>query len=153
MQDSHQPMFYSIFQSLSSVTLAGLGCFLIFVSPRLQGRLRLQQALIGFVFGVLTIVLTSNAYVMQDVGGPIDANAGPLIFAGYLGGPIGAAIAASLVTIARVQFGGPFVAMGLYVLFGFILSGLLVARLRPPRPWPMPPSNAIGFLVLGFVFF
>ncbi|WP_176439039.1 hybrid sensor histidine kinase/response regulator [Puniceibacterium sediminis] len=81
---------------------------------------------------------------------PIDANAGPLIFAGYLGGPIGALIAGACAAFMVSFNSGPVPIVGVFMGLAIPTVGLIIGYLRPPTDWPVIPRFAIGYLLCGF---
>ncbi|GLQ34167.1 hypothetical protein GCM10007939_04500 [Amylibacter marinus] len=146
-------MHYSLFQSLSALVLAGLGCYAILVSPRLTRHRVLRPAMMGLVFGLLATLLTTNTHMIGQLPDQVYVIAGPLLFAGYLGGTVGAVMAAVLIISTRICIGGPVMGAGLYLSIGYVVSGLLAARIWAPRPWPIPSANGIMFLIISYLVF
>ncbi|MCO6382402.1 PAS domain-containing sensor histidine kinase [Oceanicola sp. 502str15] len=144
-------MLIALFQSLSGLLLAGAFLYAIFASESLRARKPLQQALIGLVFGFLVISLSQNSYPVPPRGVPVDANAGPLIFAGYLGGPLGAGIAALFSLLAALTNEGAIPWLGVFVNLAIPLVGLVVGQLHPPRQWPEVQPRTILCLLAGFL--
>lgn len=79
-------MIPSAVQSLADFVLAGALCYVIFAHPVTRRRPRLQQGLIGLALGGLVMLLGIEAHLHGDLRAPLDAEPGPLLFAGYLGG-------------------------------------------------------------------
>jgi len=144
-------MFVSVFQSLTSLLLGGAFCYAIFLSENLRNRRRIQQALIGLVFGVLVISIGLDPYLMEPRKVPLDADAGPLILAGYLGGPIGGAIAGICGAVLAWIDSGPIPILGVFMNLAIPAVGVIVGYLRPAKDWPIIPGAAIGYMLLGFV--
>jgi len=145
-------MFVAIFQSLTSLLFAGVLCYAIFISERLKSRRRLQQALIGIVLGILVISLGINAYIAPPRNVPLDANAGPLIFAGYLGGPIGGLITGVIAAVYATTNAGPIPLLGIYINLAIPAVGVIGHYLFPPKDWPTIPRSVIWFLLGAFPF-
>ena len=143
-------MFVSIFQSLTALLLAGVFFYAIFAFETLRRRKRLQQVLIGVVLGGLVVTLGLHPYMIQPRNVPLDASAGPLIFAGYLGGPIGACVTAVFAVGLALYNSGPIPALGVFIVLAIIGVGLLVSYLRPSPTWPEIPRNAAVLLLLLF---
>jgi hypothetical protein len=99
-------MFLSIFQSLTGLIFTGTFLYAILMSKRLTRAVRTQQIMVGAAFGILAASLASQGLSMQPLHAELDIKAGPLIFAGYLGGPIGALVAAAMWTLFRILFDG-----------------------------------------------
>lgn len=144
-------MFESIFQSLTALLLGGVFCYAIFVSERLKNLKKTKQALIGLVFGILVVSLSLNAYLVPPRGVPLDANAGPLVLAGYLGGLIGWLIVMSISAMVSVNNSGPISGLGVFVFVAIPTVGFVVGLLRPPKVWPIVPRTAIGYMLSGFL--
>ncbi|WP_204218488.1 PAS domain-containing protein [Loktanella sp. S4079] len=122
------------------------------MSRHLQSKRRLQQVLIGLVFGILVISLGINAYIMPPRNVPLDANAGPLIFAGYLGGPIGGVITGLIAAWYATINSGQIPILGIYINLAIPAVGVLVQYIVPPQSWPRIPLKAIIYLVCIFPF-
>lgn len=145
-------MFASIFQGLTALILifGGSFCCALILSKTSNNRTYRQKALIGLTFGGLAIALSMNAIVIEPLQIPLDANIGPLLFAGYLGGPIGALITAAFSATFQTIQGEPFSTLGIFMSFAIPIVGALVGRLSCAPSWPVIPRIALGYLLLGY---
>lgn len=143
-------MFSFVLQSLTSLLLTGILVYAVFASERLRSRKLVQQALLGLIFGVTVVLLGMDAVLIDPFSAPFDARSGPLIFAGYLGGPIGAVIAGTFGALYRIFLGGPTTVVGVFMNLAIPVIGVAVGYLRPQRNWPAIENSAIGYLILGF---
>ena len=142
-------MFFSLLQSALLLTLAGLGIFAIQLRADLNGAPNTRRFLVGLVFGCVTATIILNSYLMVPPGPPTNAKAGLLVFAGYIGGPIAAAVATLLGAMARIWLGGPNLWISLTTFLALALVGLLVRRfIAPTGRLPVPPVALAG-LVIG----
>jgi signal transduction histidine kinase/ActR/RegA family two-component response regulator len=144
-------MFSAILQSLSSLLLLGVFSYAIFVSEALKNRKRTGQALIGLVCGCLVISLGLSSYVSEPHGVLLNAQAGPLVFAGYLGGPIGGLITGTLGAVYKLSEGRPLSGFGIFLSLVLPLIGVLVHALRPSEGWPAISRTALGMIVVGYM--
>lgn len=53
------------------------------------------------------MLLGIEAHLHGDLRAPLDAEPGPLLFAGYLGGPLGGAIAVTIGSLFRLTLDSP----------------------------------------------
>ncbi len=143
-------MFAFLLQSLTSLLLAGVLVYVTLTNARLKNQRVTQQVLLGVFFGISVISLGMSNILVAPFTTPFDARAGPLVFAGYLGGPIGALITGLMGAFHRLWFGGPALMVGIFMNLAIPIVGLAVSYLRPLRAWPETESSAIGWLVLGF---
>jgi len=130
--------------------LAGAGAYAVFSNPACRANPRLRQVLIGVTLGVAVALISANALILEGTQIPLDAKVGPLIFAGYLGGPVGGLIAAGFGALVRIGIGGPNTALGVGVYLAFGILGAVVARLYPQGRQPQVPKRAIACMFLGF---
>ncbi|RAK14068.1 PAS domain S-box-containing protein [Salipiger aestuarii] len=146
-------MIVSTLQSLTALTLAGGFFYLIFATPGVRRRVYRRQALFGLVAGVLVIFLGFSAFSIEALAISISAKPGPLVFAGYLGGPVGGLIAACLSALYLLSLDVPMPSLlaGLFAHVGFVAVGLGVRKLVAPRDWPRVPMRAVWLLLAGFV--
>lgn len=145
-------MFVLIFHSLTSLLLGGAFCYAVFVSERLRAHRLTQQALIGFIFGTLVISLGLSTFILEPFGVRLDAKAGPLIFAGYLGGPIGALVAGISSALFGLSQDVPLPVLDVFMNLAIPAIGLIVGYLFPPRDdWPVTSGSAVGALLVGYV--
>ncbi|TNJ39743.1 ATP-binding protein, partial [Phaeobacter sp. B1627] len=148
-------MIVPAIQSLSALTISGLFFYIIFASSKIRRRPGLRGALFGLTVGVLIIFLGLSSFQIQDLKTPVSAKPGPLLFAGYLGGPLGALVASCLSILYRLSVGGPAPALiiGTLMHVGLILVGLGVRVLLPPREWPHVRGAAIWGMIVAYVAF
>lgn len=143
-------MIVSILGSLTALLLAGSTWHLTISYRWLADTKRSQQILLGIVLGILVVILGVESYLLPPRNIPIDADAGPLIFAGYLGGPIGSLIAALFGTASVFLNSGPIPWLGVFINVAMIAVGLIVRFFLPPKDWPLIPTTAVGFMIAGF---
>lgn len=143
-------MFTFLLQSFTSLLLAGVLVYVTLTSVRLKNRRRLQQIFLGVFFGISVVALGMSNILVAPFPTPIDARSGPLIFAGYLGGPIGALITGLMGAAFRAWHGGPLPILGIFMNLGIPAVGLAVSYLCPLRKWPDVQKSAIAYLVIGF---
>lgn len=142
-------MYVSLIQSTTSLLLAGVFFYAVFVSDRLKNRRATQQVLLGVIFGLLVVVLGQASFRLEFFRAPLDAKSGPLIFAGYLGGPIGGFITAAIAGAYRYSLGGPFVVLGTVMHFLIPAVGVLFYYLRPSKDWPSISKSTFWWLLAG----
>jgi signal transduction histidine kinase/CheY-like chemotaxis protein len=142
-------VYILIVQSVTSLLLAGVACYWVFVSEAFADRRRTQQVWLGIIFGLAVIVLGNLAYVWDVLRAPLDAKSAPLIMAGYLGGPIGALITSTIAGLYRFSLGGPYVVLGTAMHILIPAVGLGIYYLKPPVVWPRVSKNALMYLLLG----
>jgi signal transduction histidine kinase/CheY-like chemotaxis protein len=144
-------MFAAILQSLSTLLLLGVFFYAIFVSEYLKDRVRTRQALIGVVCGCLVVSLGMSSYILEPNGARLDAQAGPLIFAGYLGGPIGGLITGTMGAAFTLSEGGRLSGLGIFLSLVLPLIGVLVRALRPSEGWPAVSRTAFGMILVAYM--
>ncbi len=83
---------------------------------------------LGVVFGLVTLLVTALP-VVSPTGAVFDGRAGPLLFAGFLGGPVCGLIAAVIGSAGRLYAGGPFIIPGVTIFFCYALLGAVSAAL------------------------
>lgn len=142
-------MLFLILQNAALLVFAGIGAYAIFSRVDLKKDLRRRQIAMGLLMGLMVVLVTADAFIVEGLIVPLDAKTGLLVYAGYLGGPVGGAIAAAFGTLVRISVGGPTVWVGvpMYLLLG--LFGALVARVAPSPEWPRIPRKAIVWLLVG----
>ncbi len=143
-------MFASIFQSLTALLLAGVFCYLIFVSERWREQKAKQQVLVGVVFGILVILLGMDAYLLAPLNVSVSAEAGPLILAGYLGGVFGVATAGVCGAVFAYFSGDELPAIPMIMSLAIPTMGLTIRYLFPPKDWPVIPPRTISYMLIGF---
>jgi PAS domain S-box-containing protein len=143
-------MFAFGLQSLTSLLLAGILVYAICTWDLLRNRLHLQQILLGVVLGIAVISLGISNILVESYATSFDARAGPLVFAGYLGGAIGGLIAGLFGASYWLMFDGPEPVIGTLMNLGVPMVGVVVALFLRPENWQLTRVSAIGFLMLGF---
>lgn len=140
-------------QSLTALMLAGGFFYMIFTAQAVRRGSHRRQALFGLVVGVLVVFLGFSAFTVGALAVPISAKAGPLVFAGYLGGPIGGLIAAAFGVLYRMTLGGPLPSLtaGLFLNLALVAVGLVVRVLVRRADWPRVPRRAVWYLMVGFL--
>lgn len=131
--------------------------FLYRNKPRTGAKHRI---LLGLAFGITAALMVRAGYELPNNAGLISGVAGPLVFAGYVGGPLTGLIALILGGIARAYMGGELNILGVAVEAGYVLSGLWMQRLTPFKKWPNPAKHALvvamglvcAVVVIGYLF-
>lgn len=90
---------------------------------------RIHQIISGFLFGIVTIIGMMNPFVWTN-GIIFDGRSIIISVAGFFGGPLTAAITASIAVIFRIYIGGLGVYMGCTVIAGSALIGVIFHYLR-----------------------
>ncbi|QJF51033.1 ATP-binding protein [Roseobacter ponti] len=88
----------------------------------------------GLSFGLIAFLVTATPVSMGD-GATLDARAGPVILAGYVGGPVAALITAAFGVLARGMVGGSFAFSGM-VVFGLYAAIGIGFRIAAGRAQP-----------------
>ncbi|TNJ42487.1 PAS domain-containing protein [Phaeobacter sp. B1627] len=143
-------MFAFVFQSLTSLLLAGVFVYAIFSSDWLKDKRFAQQVLLGVTFGVMVISLGMSSIALKIIPTQFDAKAGPLIIAGYLGGPVGGLIAGLCGALYRVSFGGPVLGIAVFMNLATAAIGVGAYYLRPSPNWPTIQKSTIIYIVVAF---
>lgn len=133
--------------------LAGVFCYAIFSWQAVRKRKVLRQVLIGLMFGLLAMFYSLNTFVLGELKAPIDAKAGAMLFAGYLGGPLGGAVTLAIGCLTRVMIPAPLPAIltGFFIYSGFVFSGVLIRLFMPPREWPEVSGRVVLAMLPCFV--
>lgn len=143
-------MFISLLQSITFFLLAGVLFYLLLSPPGAIRPSLINRIFIGLIFGLLGVLLHVESFALPDSGISISAKAGPMVFAGYLGGLPGALIAAAMGAGYRLAAGTDAVLAVLFIHFALAAVGLLTARIVVSRPWPAIPIRAVGGMLAGF---
>jgi PAS domain S-box-containing protein len=143
-------MFAFVLQSLTSLLLAGVFIYAIFSSNWLKDRRFAQQVLLGVIFGVMVISLGMSSIALKVIPTQFDAKAGPLIIAGYLGGPVGGLIAGLCGALYRVSFGGPMLGIAVFMNLATAAIGVAAYYIRPSPNWPTIQKATIIYIVAAF---
>jgi len=125
-------MLPEILQNISLLAIAGLALHPLLTQPAIDRDPTKRALVLGIVLG-LAAFLVSRLPIFVDDGAVIDGRAGPVLFAGYVGGPIAAAVAAALGAMARFSLGGPFVLSGVVIYAAYGALGLAYAWLQQRR--------------------
>ncbi len=144
-------MFVSIVQSLTTLLVGGAALYVFLVKFRPNQLTWEQRVFVGLVSGALVIVLGMDSFLLEGLRAPLDAKSGPLVFAGYLGGPIAGFIAGACGAAYRISLGSPSPGPGIFMNLAIPVVGMAVARFHPPRDWPTIPVSAVGSLLAGFL--
>jgi signal transduction histidine kinase/CheY-like chemotaxis protein len=143
-------MFAFFFQSFISLSLAGVLVFATLTSDYLRGQKRKQKALIGLCLGVTVISLSMTSVPVGPDKIVMSAISGPLLFAGYLSGPIGAVFAGLCAAFYRVAIGDPMPPLGLFMVFSIPALGVLGHFLDRRRHWPQISRQALFAMLVGY---
>jgi cell cycle sensor histidine kinase DivJ len=121
--------------------IMALGCVALFVLLRViapKANAPMRQVAVGVVLGLLAAIL-----IILPMPGPhgssMDARAGPAVLAGFIGGPLGAVIAAALGVGARLAVGGPFALSAVVVFCLYCALGVIARRLH--ARWRAAPGD------------
>ncbi|SMX48048.1 ATP-binding protein [Maliponia aquimaris] len=142
----------SIIYSMIALMMVGALLYPLFSQPR-TARLSLKTSiLVGGAFSISDAGLMLTSIVIEDHVF-LNASAGLLLFAGYLGGPV-AGLMALLTSLAlRAGYGGEMLHLGMVAHTAYMLAGLVLRRVRPMANWPQFPSGLLGRAVLAFLLF
>lgn len=143
-------MFAFFLQSSISLSLAGVLVFATLTSDFLKGKRQTQKILIGLCFGVTVISLSMTSVEVGPLKTVMNAMSGPLLFAGYLGGPFGVVFSGLCAVLYRVSIGAPMPLIAIYMVFAIPLIGLGVSYLRSARNWPEVPGRALMTMLMGY---
>ncbi len=111
---------------------------------------RYRQVLNGFVFGFISICVMVYSVKLSE-GLIFDTRSVIISIGGLFGGPITAAIAASLAMSYRIYLGGPGALMGVTVIITSASMGMLYYYLRKKIPLNMNNKNIYIFGLLVHV--
>lgn len=140
----------SIIQSMAALLLAGALLYPLFSQSGLEGRERKTSFLIGVIFGVTDGVLSLSSIVLEgDV--VLNASAGVLIFAGYLGGPLAASMTFLIHAGIRILYGGDLLLLALVVHFAYLLGGIALRKIAPFELWPRLPDGILPRALAAFL--
>ena len=125
---------FDLIENFGVLSLSALIIFIVIVRLRLIDKVVWTRAAIGVTFGLVAAIVISHP-VKLPIGAVFDTRAGPLLLAGYFGGPVGGLAAAILAGIARFAIGGPAVIGGVISCAIYPVIGYLGFRLltREPR--------------------
>ncbi len=142
------PTLLQVLENVLLLALMGVGYYA--VESLRNGMKPTAVALChGLSFGLIAFLVTATPVSLGD-GATLDARAGPVILAGYVGGPVAALIAAAFGVLARGMVGGNFAFSGMvvYGLYAAIGIGLRFAAGRD-KPDFLNPRTVILMCVLS----
>ncbi|OAN97699.1 hybrid sensor histidine kinase/response regulator [Sulfitobacter geojensis] len=142
-------MLVPILQNTGLLFLSGIGAYAIFTLAKLkenEGRLHLW---VGVIMGISAFLISSNSFTIEGIPVQLDAKAGVLVYAGYLGGPAGGLIAAGLSAVYHFVIGEQNVWIGTLMCGMLTLFGAGVARIYISPVWPHVPGRATFSLIVG----
>ncbi|MEM1344677.1 MAG: PAS domain-containing protein [Pseudomonadota bacterium] len=122
-------MLYPLLQNASLLVLASLAIVSIIGDGKTGSRVFGDPLMTGLLLGATALLVTSFPVDNLD-GVLVDARAGPVMFAGALGGPLAGLIAACLGGLGRAIAGGPLAATGVVSICVYALLGALYGYLR-----------------------
>ncbi len=131
------------------LVFVGIGIFGVNSSKFLTEKPLLRHALIGLLMGIIVTFIAADAYRINDFLAPLAVKDGPLVFAGYLGGPVGATVASVFGVLIRLEIGGPNALLGSGFVVALTAFGALVGRFIPARKKPAISGLAMFVLALG----
>ncbi|MEP4038249.1 PAS domain-containing protein [Pseudophaeobacter sp.] len=143
-------MFAFFLQSLISLSLAGVLVFATLISEFLRGKDQVQRALIGVFFGVIIVSLSMTSVSVGPQQVVMNAISGTLLFAGYLGGPVGALFAPVCAVSYRLAIGEPMSGIDTFMVCSIPLLGLAGSYLPIARSWYRIPRSALLALMAGY---
>ncbi|WP_052700916.1 ATP-binding protein [Loktanella sp. S4079] len=142
-------MVLYVLENVALLILAGVGIFFI-LSGDPTGKPRLgRHFLIGLVMGLIVLIVSSDAYVTETMHAPLDSRMGPLVYAGFLGGPVAAGVAAFIGSLAEISADGTLLSLGFVYGLATALVGCIVARIIKHDPRENVPHITVCYLMLG----
>ncbi len=144
-------MFAFFLQSSISLSLVGVLVFATLTSDFLRGKDQAQRALIGVFFGVIIVSLSMTSVPIGPQQVVMNAISGPLLFAGYLGGPVGVLFAGGCAVTYRLAIGEPMSGIDTFMVWSIPLLGLVGSYLPIARSWYRIPRSALLALLVGYV--
>ncbi|MGF1527795.1 MAG: PAS domain-containing protein [Candidatus Competibacterales bacterium] len=141
-------MLLALLQNAGLLTLAGLAVFAVLNAAGLRGQSVHRALGLGLLFGT-TALFVSLLPVYTADGAVLDARGGPLLFAGFLGGPVAALVAAALGATGRLLVAGPLVFSGVIAYFVYGALGAAYGHWR--RSVPSSPITGCQVVVLSFL--
>ena len=140
-------MVIQLLQNAALLALTAIAVFAIEDRAWLQARPRARAAAIGLALGGIAVLVSSVGVHLPD-GLQIDANAGPLMLAGAIGGPLAGLLAAApgVATHLVAGSGMPWLAATGYAMYAAI--GALLHAPPPPRAPARLPARRIALMVL-----
>ncbi|NDR55427.1 ATP-binding protein [Aliiruegeria sabulilitoris] len=143
-------MLVFLTQSLIALALVGVLFFPLFTKPR-RSELDWNSAfLMGFVFGFAAALALLSGFKLEG-GFIISCVAGALIFAGYLGGALTAAIALLFTLGLRIWFGGALLPVSIGMLIGLAVVGCVLRRIAAQTDRPRFSPRILAYAMGGYV--
>lgn len=119
-------MLLELLHNVSTAVLAGLALGALPDVVRPVWRWPLS---VGVLLGGAALLVTASP-VTTPTGATLDGRAGPVLFAGFLAGPMGGFLAATIGAAGRLMVGGPFVFSGVLVYFLYGAAGFVLRKVR-----------------------
>ncbi len=136
----------SIAENILFLSFMGFGHFFVESNRERLGEFT-ANFLAGISLGLVTVLVSTVPVVLPD-GAAVDGRAGPVILAGIVAGPVGAAVAATMGALARIATGGGFVFSGAIVYVVYALIGVALARFNVVTKHNLPTLKSIGVLIV-----
>lgn len=143
-------MFSFVIDSLLALPLLGGLLHFAYVYRGFDGRNLMSRLALGAAFGIAALVVMRAGLIMPDSGGSINAVAGVVLFAGYIGGLRVGLVTLAVMALCRMVH-GPDMAHGGMALVGigtqaaYLAAGLVMRRCVYAPRWPDPPLAALGW--------
>ncbi|MEQ9259421.1 MAG: PAS domain-containing protein [Roseovarius sp.] len=145
-------MFLQIVQNISLLLIAVIATYPLANWLRNAGSALSQPIAMGLVLGCAAFLVSSFPITLPD-GSLVDGRAGPMLFAGFMGGPVAGVIAAAIGCIARILQGGPFALAGAFGFFIYAFAGTVLGIYlrRAGKPLHITPINTALLILLSGV--
>ncbi|TWI92879.1 diguanylate cyclase (GGDEF)-like protein [Roseibium hamelinense] len=114
----------------SNAALLSVGAAIVLLVRNTYASIR-GEVFLGLLFGALCILVVYTPITLS-LGATFDTRAGPALLAGFIGGPISAAITAAMGGAARLAVGGPMAVGGALSLVIYAIVGYGLRRLLGP---------------------
>ena len=142
-------MLLWFFHDLALLLLFGFSAFAFFSTLPTPIDTTHRNLFVGIGLGVLGFVFMLNPVAYDVPRLSIDGRSGPLILAGYLGGPIAAGIASVFAIVALILTAEPALIVNGIVCVGLAFAGVVIPKRRPERRWPDLSLLAIAKIMLA----
>ncbi|MEP2715338.1 ATP-binding protein [Pseudophaeobacter sp.] len=96
------------------------------------------------------ISLSMNFVTVGPMNMVLNALSGVLLFAGYLGGPLGALVVGGCAVGYRIAIGDPLPALGIFLVVSISSVGLGGSYLKAAPNWPEIPQRVLGTMLLVY---
>ncbi|MBU2983276.1 PAS domain-containing protein [Lentibacter algarum] len=146
-------MHLAFIQNFAYFLLLGFVTYSVFSTPISPKGTYHRSMLIGAALGACSFLFISHPSVLNDAAFPLDVDfsAGPLILAGYLGGPIAAIITSLVGLTAQIWGGRPSPLLAALTSASLPFLGVLVGYLRPYQQWADINARVILASIFGFL--